>query len=51
MSVDVKRQFLGFCLRVHLMALLLDGPYGGEKSARVHLLALLLDDPNRKRSI
>jgi len=27
--VDVRRLFLGFCLGVHLLALLLDGPYGG----------------------
>jgi len=32
-DVDVRLQFLGFCLRAHLLALLLlDGPYGGEKS-------------------
>ena len=30
-DVDVRRLFLGFYLRVHLLALLLDGPYGGEK--------------------
>ena len=32
-DVDVRRKFLGFCFRVYLLALLLDGPYGGEKSA------------------
>ena len=26
-DVGVRRLFLGFCLRVHLLALLLDGPY------------------------
>jgi len=31
-DVDVRRLFLGFCLGVHLLALLLDGPYGGEKT-------------------
>jgi len=30
-GVDVRRWFLKFCLRVHLLALLLDGPYGGVK--------------------
>jgi len=29
-DVDVRRQFLGFCLRVNLLTLLLDGPYGEE---------------------
>jgi len=33
-DVDVRRQFLGFCLRVHLFVLLLDGLYGGEKNNR-----------------
>ena len=26
-DVDVRRRYLGFCLRVYLLALLLDGPY------------------------
>ena len=26
-----KKHITGFCLRVHLLPLLLDGPYGGEK--------------------
>jgi len=37
-DVDVRRWFLGFNLRVHLLALLLDGPYGGEKSQSQDLL-------------
>ena len=36
-DVDVRRWFLGFCLRVHLLALLLDEPYGGEKKPIIHL--------------
>jgi len=28
---DSRRWFLGFCLRVHLSALLLDDPYGKKK--------------------
>ena len=28
---DARRQFRGFCLRVHLLALLQDGPYRGGK--------------------
>jgi len=36
-DVDIRRKFLGFCLsRVYLLALLLDGPYGGEKTS-LHL--------------
>jgi len=30
-SRQMTKKRLGFCLRVHLSALLLDGPYGGEK--------------------
>ena len=38
---DVRRQFLGFCLRANLLALMLDGPYvGGEKL--LHLNNLLI---------
>ena len=31
-NVDVRRLFLGFCLKLNLLALLLDGPFGGEKT-------------------
>jgi len=30
-DADVRHKFLGFCFRVHLLALLLDGPCGGGK--------------------
>ena len=32
-DVDVRRKFLGFCLRVHLLALFLDGPTPTHPSA------------------
>jgi len=35
-DVDGRRWFLGFCLRVHLLALLLDGPYGEGEEAKSH---------------
>ena len=31
-DIDVRRKFPGLCLRVHLLALLLDCPYGGEET-------------------
>ena len=34
-DVGVWRLFLGFCLSVHLAALLLDGPYGGENDFKL----------------
>jgi len=37
--------FLGFCLRVHLLALLRDGPYQGEKN--VTAITGSIDDHSR----
>jgi len=34
---DSRRWFLGFCLRVHLSALLLDDPYGKKKKSEKEL--------------
>jgi len=52
-DVDVRLKFLGFCLRVHSLALLLDGPYGREKNTFVCLryeVALLMKSSKVKKN-